>query len=101
MSALDWAADQVEPGVSMSNPDGPANEALSLFACVGNRVVIRSGAAAGAEGVVIGKHEAFMGYKHVLVHEGIESAEASWTYPRCVSGANHAATAVMAQHTTI
>jgi hypothetical protein len=68
MSALDWAADQVEPGVSMSNPDGPANEALNLFACVGNRVVVRSGAAAGAEGVVTGKHEAFMGYKHVLVH---------------------------------
>ena len=28
MSALDWAADQVEPGVSIANPDGPANEAL-------------------------------------------------------------------------
>jgi uncharacterized protein DUF4438 len=68
MSALDWAADQVEPGLSMANPDGPSNEALSLYACVGNRVVLRSGAAAGAEGVVTGKHEAFMGYKHVLVH---------------------------------
>jgi hypothetical protein len=68
MSALDWAADQVEPGLSMANPDAPSNEALSLYACVGNRVVVRSGAAAGAEGVVIGKHEAFMGYKHVLVH---------------------------------
>jgi hypothetical protein len=68
MSALDWAADQVEPGLSMANPDGPSNEALSLYACVGNRVVLRSGTAAGADGVVTGKHEAFMGYKHVLVH---------------------------------
>jgi hypothetical protein len=68
MSALAWAADQVEPGVSIANPDGPANEALNLFACVGNRVVVRNGEAAGAEGVVTGKHEAFMGYKHVLVH---------------------------------
>ena len=41
-------ADQVEPGVSIANPAAPANEALNLFACVGNRVVVRSGAAAGA-----------------------------------------------------
>jgi len=68
MSALDWAADHVEPGASIANPSGPANEALSLYACVGNRVVVRTGDAAGAEGVVTGKHEAFHAYKHVLVH---------------------------------
>jgi hypothetical protein len=68
MSALGWAGDQVEPGVSIANAAEAANEALNVFACVGNRVVVRSGAAAGAEGVVTGKHEAFMSYKHVLVH---------------------------------
>jgi hypothetical protein len=68
MDALDWAGDQVEPGVSIANDAGPANEALNVFACVGNRAVVRSGDAAGAAGVVTGKHEAFMGYKHVLVH---------------------------------
>jgi hypothetical protein len=67
MSALGWAGDQVEPGVSIANPDGAANEALNVFACVGNRAVVRTGPAAGAEGVVVGKHEAFMSHRHVLV----------------------------------
>jgi hypothetical protein len=68
MGAFGWAGDQVEPGVSIANPAESANDALNIFACVGNHVVVRSGAAAGAEGVVTGKHEAFMSYKHVLVH---------------------------------
>jgi Domain of unknown function (DUF4438) len=68
MSALGWAGDQVEPGASIANAGEAENEALNVFACVGNRAVVRSGAAAGAEGVVIGKHEAFLSYKHVLVH---------------------------------
>jgi hypothetical protein len=68
MSALGWAADQVEPGVSLANRVAAANEALNVFACVGNRAVVRSGDAAGSEGVVVGKHEAFMASKHVLVH---------------------------------
>jgi len=68
-SAADgWAADQVEPGASIANPDAAANEALLLHACVGNRVTVRTGTAAGARGVVTGKHEAFHAYKHVLVH---------------------------------
>ena len=68
MSAVGWAGDQVEPGVSIANPVEAANEALNVFACVGNHVVVRSGDAAGSEGVVVGKHEAFMASKHVLVH---------------------------------
>jgi hypothetical protein len=63
-----WAADQVEPGASIANGDAAANEALLVHACVGNRVTVRTGAAAGAAGVVTGKHEAFHAYKHVLVH---------------------------------
>lgn len=75
MDALGWAGDQVEPGVSIANADGAANEGLNVFACVGNRVVVRSGEAAGAEGVVTGKHEAFLGYKHVLVDVGGDALE--------------------------
>lgn len=75
MSALGWAGDQVEPGVSIANAAEPANEALNVFACVGNRVVVRTGAAAGAAGVVVGKHEEFMGYKHVLVHVDDDTLE--------------------------
>ncbi|HSD03871.1 MAG TPA: DUF4438 domain-containing protein [Gaiellales bacterium] len=68
MAALGWAADQVEPGLSIANPDPSANDALAVFACVGNAVTVRSGAAAGATGTVTGKHESFRAYKHVLVH---------------------------------
>jgi hypothetical protein len=68
MSALGWAGDQVEPGVSLANPVIGANEALNVFACVGNRALVRTGDAAGSEGVVVGKHETFMASKHVLVH---------------------------------
>jgi Domain of unknown function (DUF4438) len=67
-AARGWAADQVEPGASIANPDSAANEALLLYACVGNAATVRTGAAAGATGVVTGKHEAFHSYKHVLVH---------------------------------
>jgi hypothetical protein len=68
MRASGWVADQVEPGVSLANPDDAANEALLLYACIGNRATVRTGMAAGATGVVTGKHEAFRLYKHLLVH---------------------------------
>lgn len=71
-----WAADQVEPGASIANPDAAANEALLLYACVGNRVTVRSGDAAGAIGIVTGKHEAFHAYKHVLVHLAADALDA-------------------------
>jgi uncharacterized protein DUF4438 len=76
MRATGWAADQVEPGVSISNSSEPANEALLVYACVGNRVTVRSGAAAGATGIVTGKHEAFHAYKHVLVHVDDDALDA-------------------------
>jgi len=68
MAAMGWAADQVEPGVSIANPAASANDALAVFACVGNPAVVRTGTAAGATGTVTGKHESFRAYKHVLVH---------------------------------
>ena len=56
------AADHVEPGVSIRSESrgageatGP-NQALQSYACVGNTAVVTSGHAAGARGVVTGKH---------------------------------------------
>ena len=57
------AGDHVEPGVSIRSEtrsivggaDG-ANQALQTYSCVGNQAVVMSGRAAGARGVVTGKH---------------------------------------------
>ena len=51
-----WASDHLEPGASLGHPDPAAYAALQALCCVGNPVVVRSGAAAGAEGFVYGKH---------------------------------------------
>ena len=47
--------DHVAPGVSIGHPDQAARHALTAYACVGNPVVVRSGAAAGTQGRVFGK----------------------------------------------
>jgi Domain of unknown function (DUF4438) len=65
------AADHVEPGVALHNNgreiiggrDGP-NLAMLTSACVGNRARVVSGPAAGAIGLVTGKHG---GVNHLLV----------------------------------
>jgi hypothetical protein len=65
------AADHVEPGVALHNngreivgaANGP-NLALLTSACVGNRARVATGPAAGAIGMVTGKHG---GVEHVLV----------------------------------
>lgn len=48
--------DHVEPGISLGHPDPTAYHAIRYFSCVGNPVVMRDGPAAGAKGVVFGKH---------------------------------------------
>ncbi len=48
-------ADHAAPGVCLVHPDPAARHALTAYACVGNDVVVRTGAAAGARGRVIGK----------------------------------------------
>jgi hypothetical protein len=65
------AADHVEPGVSLHNngrevigPRNGPNMALVTYACVGNRAKVTSGPAAGAMGLVTGKHG---GVYHVMV----------------------------------
>jgi len=67
MSAFAWAGDQVQPGVSIANPLPGPNRALSSYSCIGNVVRVRSGAAAGAKGVVTGKHELFNTFQQVLI----------------------------------
>ncbi|MFW6189524.1 MAG: DUF4438 domain-containing protein [Planctomycetota bacterium] len=63
-SALEWAADHVEPGVSVKADDQKKNTAFNVLACVGNVGRLTSGDSKGAEGVVTGKHG---GIEHVLM----------------------------------
>jgi hypothetical protein len=67
--AIGWAADHVEPGVSMTNTEKPTgswspNAGLNTLACAGNEVKVVSGDAKGTKGVVTGKHG---GIEHVIV----------------------------------
>ena len=67
--AIGWAADHVEPGVSMINIEKAMgswspNSGLNTLACAGNEVTVISGDAKGAKGAVIGKHG---GIEHVIV----------------------------------
>lgn len=55
--AFGWAADHVEPGVSIDDEsDGGRHHALHYLNCIGNDAVVTSGLAAGARGMVIGEH---------------------------------------------
>ena len=55
-SAMGWAGDHVEPCVTIRNPDDPANNALSVMACIGNTARVVSGDSKDAVGIVTGKH---------------------------------------------
>jgi hypothetical protein len=54
--AAGYAADHLEPGLSVRHRDTGANYALQFLSCVGNRVTVRSGGADGTVGRVIGQH---------------------------------------------
>jgi hypothetical protein len=54
--AFGWAADHVEPGVSVAHADEGADFALHYLTCIGNEAVVTSGLARGARGVVTGEH---------------------------------------------
>lgn len=54
--AAGYAADHLEPGLSIRHRDEQANYALQFLSCVGNTVTVRSGPSAGARGRVIGQH---------------------------------------------
>ena len=68
--ACGWEADHVEPGVSVENKENDArsgqaaNTAFNVLSCIGNKAIVVSGDAKGAEGTVTGKHG---GIEHVLV----------------------------------
>lgn len=63
-SAIQWAADHVEPCVSVKNKDREENGALNLLSCIGNVAKVISGDAKGDTGIVTGKHG---GVENVLV----------------------------------
>ena len=65
MSALGWVAEHVEPGVAIRNGEAGPNQALNVYACVGNEATVMSGRAAGAVGVVTGKSGRFA--EHVII----------------------------------
>jgi hypothetical protein len=48
-------ADHAAPGACLVHPDPAARHALAGLACIGNEVQVRTGAAAGARGAVLGK----------------------------------------------
>lgn len=49
------SADHAAPGACLVHPDPAARHALAVYSCIGNQVKVRTGHAAGARGVVIGK----------------------------------------------
>ncbi len=63
--ALGWAAELIEPGVSIRAQDAAAHRALKVYASVGNEAVVMSGRAKGAKGTVTGKSGRFM--DHVII----------------------------------
>ncbi len=54
-SAFARDADHAAPGACLVHPDQAARHALTIYSCIGNQVVIRTGQAAGARGIVVGK----------------------------------------------
>jgi hypothetical protein len=55
-AATGYAADHLEPGLSIRHRDEGANYALQYLSCVGNTVTVRTGPSAGARGRVTGQH---------------------------------------------
>jgi hypothetical protein len=54
--AFGWAADHVEPGVSIAAANEGQDFALHYLACIGNEAVVTSGLATGARGILTGEH---------------------------------------------
>ena len=54
-SVFAYDADHASPAASLIHPEQAARHALTAFACLGNPVTVRTGAAAGSSGVVLGK----------------------------------------------
>ncbi|NDJ61804.1 MAG: DUF4438 domain-containing protein [Chloroflexi bacterium] len=65
-SAYGWLADCVHPSVSVKVEDANGNRGLNTLACVGNPVMVMTGNAQRARGVVTGKSGRFS--EHVIIH---------------------------------
>lgn len=55
-NAFGWAADHLEPGASTAHPELDKDYAMHYLTCIGNKAMITSGMAKGAEGIVTGEH---------------------------------------------
>jgi len=69
--AFGWQGDHVEPGASIDHDDSGIHHALHYLTCMGNRAVVTSGEAAGAEGVVVGEHARILVDFDPSVHDGL------------------------------
>lgn len=67
-----WAADHLEPGVTVRDENDDYNAAIQGLSCVGNEVIVHSGDAKGARGFVTGKHG---GCEHLLCYFSDEDME--------------------------
>jgi hypothetical protein len=67
-----WAADHLEPGVSLRHKENDHNTAIQILACIGNEAIVRSGDAKGEKGFVTGKHG---GCDHTLIYFPQETLE--------------------------
>jgi hypothetical protein len=65
-SAIGWAGDHIEPGVSSvcTNAEKPYAKGYNFLACCGNEVRVVSGDAKGEKGTVVGTHG---GVEHVML----------------------------------
>lgn len=71
-SAMGWAGDHVEPGVTIKNENSGSNAALNALSCIGNEARVVSGDAKGARGFVTGTHG---GVEHVIIYFKEEDME--------------------------
>jgi hypothetical protein len=71
--ATGWAAELIQPGVSIKHANANANTALGVYACIGNRACVMNGMAAGASGIVVGKSGRFA--EHVICDFSPDSME--------------------------
>ncbi|MCL2498952.1 MAG: DUF4438 domain-containing protein [Defluviitaleaceae bacterium] len=71
-NCIDWAADHLEPGVTIRHKETDHNHALQILSCVGNEAIVKSGEAKGETGIVTGKHG---GSDHVLIYFPQETLE--------------------------
>lgn len=78
-SVFGWAADHLEPGVTIKNSVGNDNDYLNILACLGNEAKVISGDAKGARGFVTGTHG---GCEHVLAYFQREDLEKMAVYDK-------------------